>query len=307
MNKILFMGTAKFSADILMHLIENNYNVVAAVSQPDKPFGRKREIKRTEVANICDSYNIKVFQPENIKKDYSLLKTVDFDVIISAAYGQIVPQEVLDMPSIIAINVHGSLLPKYRGASPIQYSLLNGDSITGITIMEMVKKMDAGDIIHQEELQIEEEDNTLTLFNKLTKTATIALDKSLENIFNNDFTKIKQDENYVSYCPMISKDMEHITFDDSVDNVFNKIRSLAPNPGGYFIFNNKRYKMIRITRNYDTSIVNTISKINKEGIEIGCIDGNIIIKEIKAEGKKVMNIEQFVNGNSELSIGDYLN
>ena len=180
--KIVYLGTPKISAIVLENLIINGYNIVGIVSQVDKPQGRKMIVKPTETKLIGEKYNIPVFQPVKIRDDYAFLKELEPDIILTMAYGQIIPQAVLDIPKIMPLNLHGSILPKYRGASPIQQALLNGDKTTGITLMEMVDKMDAGKMFFKKEIAIEEDDNYESLSNKLAKLAYEVFDEGIQDL-----------------------------------------------------------------------------------------------------------------------------
>ena len=301
-KKIIFMGTPEFAASMLKALIKNNYNVIAVITQPDKPFGRKQELKFSEVKVVALENNIEVIQPISIKKDFSRIQELQADLIITAAYGQIVPQEVLDAPKILCINVHGSLLPKYRGGAPVHYAILNGDTKTGVTIMEMVQKMDAGGIITQREFPIEFEDTTGDVFEKMKKVGAELLIDTLPSILKEEFTITQQDNDLVTFSPTISKEDEYIDFNDTTINVYNKIRALNPFPVGYFLYNDKRYKVYSATIKEKSSVVGMIMNISKEGIEIGCIDGVICLTEIQPSGKKRIKVSDYINGKNEFEI-----
>lgn len=301
--KIVYMGTPEFSATVLTYLIAKGYKPSLVVTQPDKPVGRKKIITPTPVKKIAIENNIEVFQPIKIKEDFQKIIDIKPDVIITAAYGQIIPKEVLAAPRILPINVHGSLLPKYRGGAPIQYSILNGDKKTGITIMQMVQKMDAGAIISQDEVEITIDDNLETLYSKLTPLACELLVKTLPSIENETYTLTQQKEELVTYSPTISKEDEHLNFEDNVIDVYNKIRALSPIPGTYCYIKGKRYKIYGAKFNNECSIVNTIMSINNE-LVIGCTDGCISVTDIQPEGKGKMSIKEFLNGKVEIEIGD---
>lgn len=299
---IVYMGTPDFSATVLKALIDNGYVPKLVVSQPDKPVGRKKIITPTPVKQVALDNNIEVFQPVKIRQDYQRIVDVKPDIIITAAYGQIIPTAVLDAASIIPINVHGSLLPKYRGGAPIQYSILNGDEKTGITIMQMVDKMDAGDMISMREVAIDIDDNLETLYNKLTPLACELLIDTMPSIVEQTFVLTPQDESLVTYSPTISKDDEHLDFNNNVMDVYNKIRALSPVPGTYVNINNKRYKIYKASFELTSSIVNTVMSIDNE-LVIGCIDGVIKVEVIQPEGKGRMNIKDYLNGKVEITEG----
>ncbi|MFV0246786.1 MAG: methionyl-tRNA formyltransferase [Mycoplasmatales bacterium] len=298
MKKIVFMGTPIFAANILEHIISKGYNVSLVVSQPDKIVGRKKELQQTPVKQIALKYGIEVFQPTNIKEDYSLIQNIKPDLIITAAYGQIVPQEVLDIPTICPINIHGSLLPKYRGGAPIHHSVLNGDKETGITIMEMFYKMDSGDIIYQESIPIDIDDTTSIVHDNLINLSKEMLDKYLDSILDNDFTKTKQDETLVTYSPNISPEQERCTFNDTSLNVHNKIRGLSSFPGAYTFLEGTRIKIFKskLTNIDSNNEPGTIASINKEQLLVNTKDKQISLLDIQISGKKRMPITQFLQG-----------
>lgn len=295
--KVLFMGTPEFSVNILNGLIEN-YNVVKVVSQPDKRIGRGKILTNTPVKEVALKNNISLFQPLNIKEEYKELMNLDIDLIVTCAYGQIIPSELINLPKYGAINVHASLLPKYRGGAPIQRSIMNGDKKTGISIMYMVDKMDAGDIISQEELVIENDDNLDTLSNKLSKLGTSLLLKTIPNIITNNINPIKQDESKVVYAKTIKREEEHLDFNDSSINIYNKIRSLANNPATYIILSDNIIKVYnsRIGESNKDGKIGEIINIYKDGIGIKCKDKEIILTVIKPSGKKKMLVKDYLNG-----------
>jgi len=301
-KSIIFMGTPEFAAHILERLISEGFNIVCVVTQPDKPFGRKKILKQSEVKDVALKHNIEVFQPIKIREDYQKIVDINPDLIITAAYGQIVPQAVLDAPKIMAVNIHGSLLPKYRGGAPIHYSVINGDEKTGVTIMEMIDKMDAGGIITQAELPIEFTDNVGDVYSKMKKVGADLIVKTLPSLLNNNFKVIQQDEDLVTYSPNIKPSEEIIDFNRPVLDVYNQIRGLNPFPVAYFKYEDKRFKVYKAEIKNDSSIVGMIMNISKEGIEIGCEDGIIVLKEIQPEGKKRVLVSDYVNGNVELEI-----
>ena len=218
------------------------------------------------------------------------------DLIVTCAYGQILPEELLNIPSIASINVHASLLPKYRGGAPIQRSIMNGDKETGITIMYMDKGMDTGDIISSESIKIENDDNLETLSDKLSILGSKLLIETLPSIIDGTNKRIKQDNDSATIAPIISKEDEYIDFNDTTINVYNKIRALNPNPGAYFKINNEIMKVYEARIGENRAMPSDISNIYKDGIGIGTKDGEIIITKIKPAGKKIMNARDYLNG-----------
>ena len=294
--KVIFMGTPEFSVSVLKGLIEN-YNVIGVVTQPDKKVGRKQEIKFSPVKEVALEHNIKVLQPENIKTDYKEILDLNPDIIITCAYGQIVPIEVLKYPKYGCINVHASLLPKLRGGAPIHKSIIYGYVKTGITIMYMDKKMDAGDIISQEEIVIEDSFNTGILHDKLSIMGRDLLLKTLPDIINGNINPIKQIEEEVTYAWNISKEEEIINFNKSTRDVFNQIRGLSPFPGAYSILEDKTIKIYECKiGSKEATIPGEIISIYNDGIGISTNDGEIIATTIKPFGKKLMSVKDYLNG-----------
>lgn len=292
--KVIFMGTPDFSIAPLEYLIENT-NVVLVVTQPDKTVGRKETLEQSPVKRVAISHNIDVFQPEKIRKEYEIISEINPDLIITCAYGQILPKALLDIPRLGCINIHGSLLPKYRGASPIQSSILNGETKTGITLMYMDEQMDTGDIISQIEVPIEPLDDTGSLFTKMSDAAVKLLKETLPKIAGGTNDRIKQDDNLATYTKMIKREDEKINFNDKADVIINKIRALSPNPGAYFIYNQNEIKVFKAHKTPDKIEVGKIIYKKREML-IGCQDASISLEEIKPSGKKIMNITAFLNG-----------
>ncbi len=297
-KKIIFMGTPIFAAKILNNLLDNKYNIELVVSQPDRKVGRKRELKATPVKEVALAHNIPVFQPENIKDDFKQIIDLKPDLIITAAYGQFIPNEVLKAPSIECINVHGSLLPKYRGGAPIHYAVLNGDKKTGVTIMKMISKMDAGEIIAQSEFPINENDTTSIVHNNMIDVANKLLINILPDILNNEYTLTKQDEKLVSYSPNISREQERINWNNKARDVHNHIRGLSEFPGSYTQIDNVRYKIYlsQLIEEKNDGSPGTISKIDDTKFYVNCIDYKIAILEIQPAGKSKMKAKDFVQG-----------
>lgn len=307
--KILFMGTPEFSSNILQKLLDENYNVIAVITQPDKKIGRKQAIIFSPTKKLAIENNIKVYQPVSIKNEENMIDEIKPELIITAAYGQIIPEYVLKYPEFGSVNVHGSLLPRYRGGAPLQYALLNGDSVTGITIMEMINKMDAGDIISQSTVKIDENMTFGELYPQMIEVAKTLLIKTLPLIISKKYERIVQDENKVVFSPIIKKGDEKINWNRSGEEIHNQIRALDPEPGAYGIINEKRIKLFGselLKKEGDNSIKNIIVNITKKGIEINCQGKyNLLIKEFQIEGKKKKKINSLLNlTNKLLKIGN---
>ena len=291
------MGTPSFAVPILEALIDN-YNVIMVVCQPDKEKDRKGNIIYSPCKEIALKNDIEVYQPNKIREEYQYILDKNPDIIITAAYGQIIPLEILEYPKYGCINVHGSLLPKLRGGAPIHHAIINGDKIAGVTIMYMDKKMDAGDIISQRSIEIGENTILDDLYYKLSIIGRDLLLDTLPSIFNGTNDRIKQDENKVTFGFNITKEEEKIDFNDTSNNIHNKIRGLSSIPGAYAIINNKRMKIYlsEKTNNISKSKPGTINDINENGIIVSTKDYDIILKDIKLEGKNRCNVKDFING-----------
>ena len=294
--RIVFMGTPVFAVPILKGLIDN-YDVIGVVSQPDKEVGRKKVLTKTPVKELAEEYNIEVFQPIKIREDFEKIREWNPDIIITCAYGQIIPEELIKIPRLGCINVHGSLLPKYRGGAPIHRSIINGDSETGITIMYMDKGMDNGNMISKRSIPIELDDNLETLSNKLSILGRDLLLDTLPSIIDGSNESIKQDEKDVVYAYNIKPEEEKIDFNNNSIDIYNLIRGLSPSIGAYFMMDDERVKVFksRIGDNkYDKTGI--IKNVYKDGIGISTKDGEIIIEEIQPFGKKKMLVRDYLNG-----------
>lgn len=298
-KKIVFLGTPEFSACVLQGLIDAKYNIIAVVTQPDKPVGRKKILTPTPVKEVALRHNIDVYQPVSLRKDYEFLKNMDFDMLITAAYGQILPQEVLDLSKVNNINVHASLLPKHRGGAPIHRSIINGDKTTGVTIMKMVYKMDAGCMYAKQEVEIDEQINTTELFNKLQYVGRDLLLKVLPDLLDNKLEGIEQNEDEATYSFNIKREEEKIDFNKTTLQVHNLIRGLAEVPGAYCIFKEKEMKVYK-AKIYklceDNVEVGSLKIENKNELIVKCSDGYLRLLEIKLEGKQRMDVSAFLNG-----------
>lgn len=297
--KIVFMGTPDFAVNVLQGLIDNNYDVVGVVSQPDKEVGRKRILTPTPVKEVALKYNIPVFQPIKIRNEYDDILALEPDLIVTCAYGQIIPKEILDYPRLGCINVHGSLLPKLRGGAPIHHAIIDGLDETGITIMYMDVSMDSGDIISQRSIPITDSDNVGILWDKLSLLGRDLLIDTLPSVINGTNDRVKQDESLVTFGFNVKREEEHLDFNKTSREVFNHIRGLNPWPSAYAVLDDQEMKI------YDSEILDKvfltkscgeIVDVNKEGIVVKTSDGAVVLKTIKPFGKKMMNSRDYVNG-----------
>ena len=304
--KIVFMGTPEFACPILEALNEK-YEVVLVVSQPNKPEGRKGIIKETPVASLASKLGLNLYQPISIIESVSYFDDIDADIMVTAAYGQFVPTKILKKFKK-CLNVHGSLLPKHRGGAPIQRSIINGDKQTGVTIMEMVKKMDAGQMYAKRSIDILDTDNNESLFEKLSIIGRDLLIESIEGIINGEIKGIPQDESEATISPNIEVWEEKIDFNLPAKDVFNKIRGLSVNPGAYALINDFRIKVYSsqiVTDNSDKVPGSII--LMKKRLIVKCKDDAVELLMIQPQGKKQMLARDFLNGQKNFSDNDIFN
>lgn len=297
--KICFMGSPLFGRNVLEKLIEE-FNVVLVVTQPDSYTNGGRKIIEQPVKILSKEKNIPVFQPTNIKDDYQELTKYDFDFIITAAYGQFIPKVVLNMPKIKVLNVHGSNLPKYRGGAPIQRAIMNGDEYLGVSIMETVVKMDAGDIYHKSLIKLEDDDNLDSMMDKLSKRGALDIIPVIESLYNdkNSIVPIKQEESEVTYSYNIKKEEEYLNFNYDATKLFNLIRALNSNPVAKLKYKDKEYKIYSskvVECSNDDIIPGTIID-NKKALIIKCKTNALSILTIQPPSKTIMDIKSFLNG-----------
>ena len=302
--KIVFMGTPDFAVPILEGLV-SSYDVSLVVSQPDKKVGRHQVLTPTPVKKCALDHNISVFQPEHIKNDYQQIIDCNPDIIITCAYGQMIPTEILELPKFGCINVHASLLPKLRGGAPIHKSIINGDSKTGITIMYMEEAMDSGDIISQSETEILDTDNLESLHDRLSIMGRDLLLETLPDIFNGTNSRVEQNKNEVTYAYNIKHEEEKIDFNKKSRDIFNLIRGLSPVPGAFCYLDGQVFKVYssRISDNqYENAKAGEVVKIYKDGIGVKTLDGEIIFTDVKPFSKKRMSAASYLNGRDRDSL-----
>lgn len=309
MTSIIFMGTPDFSVPVLKGLVEKGYEVKAVVTQPDKKVGRKQKITKTPAKIAAEELDIPVYQPVKLSGSSELdeLIAMNADFIVTAAYGQFLPTKFLNSAKIAAVNVHGSLLPKYRGGAPIQYSLINGDKETGITIMEMVKKMDAGDIYAQKAIEIEPDDTAGSLFEKLSYLGRDLLLETLPKISDGSVQKVTQNEEEVVFSPNITKNQERITSKMTAQEANNLLRGLNPDPGAYMMVNGKRFKVWKAEVADESTDLEAGSLVENKGRFAISFANNTVLNllEVQPTGKKKMPIQSFLNGQaSKFTVGE---
>lgn len=315
MLNILFMGTPDFARDSLEAIYNAGHNVLAVVTNPDKPKGRGMKMIAPSVKEFAIEHNLKVYQPEKVKGNEEFIqeiKNMKPDLICVVAYGKILPKEILDIPAYGCINVHGSLLPKYRGAAPIQWAVINGDKVTGVTTMYMDIGMDTGDMILKEEVQIQDNETTGELWERLSKIGGELLVKTIKQIEEKTAPRIPQGNDY-TMAPMLSKEMSKIDWNTKTsDEIKNLVRGLNPIMGAYTMYQGKKIKFWKVdlvnenTVEVDKALPGQILIANdKDGLYIKTIDGAIKVLEIQGENAKRMNICDFLRGN-HMEVGKIL-
>lgn len=310
MNRIVFMGTPDFAVPVLQRIIEDGYEVVAVVTQPDRPKGRKKELTPPPVKVEALKHNIPVLQPEKIKHEYESVLEYNPDLIVTAAFGQILPKALLEVPEHGCINVHASLLPELRGGAPIHYSILQGKQETGITIMYMVEALDAGDIISQESVQIEEEDHVGTLHDKLSVVGAELLSKTMPLLLRGEITPVKQDESKVTFASNIRREQEKVDWNQDHQTIYNHIRGLHPWPVAFTTWKGKPMKLwwgVKVDSTF-TGTPGEVVKLEEDGfIVVSGDQKGIKITDLQPSGKKRMDAGDFLRGAGQsLQTGDML-
>lgn len=305
MKSIIFMGTPEFSAPILQSLIdEPNYDVIGVVTQPDRKVGRKHVLTPSPVKKVAVKNNIKVYQPEKLSGSTELTELIalNADLIVTAAFGQFLPMSLINSVKIGAVNVHASLLPKYRGGAPVHYAIMNGDKETGVTIIYMVKKMDAGEMLATAKIPITDQDDVGTMFEKLSLLGRDLLLDTLPQLIEGNVQPVKQDEEQVSFSPNISPEEEEIDINLPARLVDAKVRGLRPFPVAYFMMEGKRTKIWKtkvIDQTTDLKPGQVVSKTKHELLIATGEHGVISIEELQPAGKQKMTITDYLNGVGE--------
>ncbi len=307
--RIIFMGTPDFAVPPLEALIAGPDEVVAVVTQPDRPKGRGKKLTPPPVKLIAEAAGIPVLQPTAIKtaEYHDRLRSFKPDLFIVAAYGRILPGSLLNLPPLGTINVHGSLLPHYRGAAPIQWAVIKGDAETGITIMQMDEGMDTGDILLQESLPIEEDDTAGVLFQKMAELGSKTLIQALDRLRKDQLPPGKQDDSLATEAPLLKKEMGHLDWTRSARELHCLIRGLDPWPLAYAFFNGKRYRLFspQFVNKKASEEPGTLCRVDKNGLLIATGEGYLLIREIQPDGKKRMSVQACLCGTS-FSVGDTL-
>ena len=298
--RVVFMGTPDFAVQSLNALVDAGHEVTAVITQPDRPKGRGNKMAFPEVKTRALELGLPVHQPDSVKDGafLELLKSYDPEVIVVVAFGRILPQAVLDLPPYGCVNVHGSLLPEYRGAAPIQRAVLDGRKETGVTTMRMDIGMDTGDMLMQATLPITDEDTTGTMFDKLAELGGKVLIDTLAGLENGTVVPVKQDDSKATHAARILKDDEVIRWEDSAEKIFCQIRGLSPAPGAYTWWNGERLKLwkARISDRETGKAPGTVVAISKNALTVQTGKGCLEVLELQPAGKKAMPAQAFSNG-----------
>lgn len=298
--RIIFMGTPEFAVPSLQALLDSPDEVIAVICQPDKKSGRGRKLSAPPTKNLATEYNIPILQPQTIRTDSFLdqVKELKPDLIVVAAYGKILPGTLLHLPPLGTINVHGSLLPKYRGAAPIQWAVIKGEKETGVTIMQMDEGMDTGDILLPAIIPINEDDTAGSVFDKLANLGGKTLVKTLQLLKEDKLRPMKQDDRQVSLAPPLSKEMGHIDWAKDATSLHNLIRGLDPWPSAYGYFQEKRFRFFKpnIVAGVVTEPPGTLCRADKNGLLVAAGKDYLLLREIQPEGKKRMDVQAYLCG-----------
>ena len=308
MTKLIFMGTPDFSATVLKGLLaDDRYEVLAVVTQPDRAVGRKKEIKMTPVKEVALEHNLPVYQPEKLSGSQEMedIMALGVDGIVTAAFGQFLPMKLINSVDF-AVNVHASLLPKYRGGAPIHYAIINGEKEAGVTIMEMVAKMDAGDMVAKASIAITDEDNVGTMFEKLAVVGRDLLLETLPGYMAGDIKPEPQDESQATFSPNISPEEERIDWTKSSREIFNHVRGMYPWPVAHTLLDGYRFKLYEVALAGGQGQPGQIIEKTKKSVVVATGDGAIELKTVQPAGKPRMAIKDFLNGvGRNLEVGDY--
>ncbi len=307
--KIVFMGTSDFAVPSLTKIIESQYELVAVVTQPDRPRGRGNKFIPSAVKEIALNHNLPVYQPERIKAEDAIetVRSWEADLIVVVSYGQIIPQDILDYPRLGCINVHASLLPRFRGAAPIQRAIMAGEEVSGITTMAMDAGLDTGDIILQIPLPIDPDMDHGEYEQLLAQAGADLLIDTLAILRSGSFPRKKQDSSKASYAHMISREEEEIKWQESASKIHNQIRGLSPRPAAYSSYQGKRFKIYQsqVFDAVNSGEIGEIVEIDPSGFIVQSASGQLLIKELQLEGKKRMPCSEFLKG-FKLQVGDIL-
>ncbi len=298
---IVFAGTPEFALPALDNICKSKHNISLIITQKDKPRGRGKKMQYTPVKEKALELGLEVYQPDNInsKEAIDKIKKLKPDCIVVVAFGQILKEEILKLPKYGCVNIHASLLPKYRGAAPINWAIINGEEKTGISIMKMNKGLDTGPILNIKSIPIKDSDDSISIHDKLSSLGGEMILKTLEDLEKGTIDKIPQDDNLSNYAPILTKNMGKINWDDSGKNIINLIRGLKPWPSAYTFYNNQNIKIheAKMIKKFSDEENGIVVKVNDKGIFVNCKDKCIVIEVLQFPGKKKMHISDYLRGN----------
>lgn len=296
---IIFMGTPEFAVPSLQALIDSEHNVVCVVCQPDRPSGRGRKLTPPPVKVLAEKHSIPVLQPEKVRTDefFEQLRSFKPEVICVTAYGRIIPPNILELPKYGCVNAHASLLPKYRGAAPINWAIINGEKTTGITTMLMDEGMDTGDMLLKKEIEISEDDTSIELNEKLSRIGAELLIETIKMGQNDEITPIKQNDDDATMAPIIKKDVGKIDWSRSAEDIRNLIRGTQPWPGAFTSYEGKNLKIFKASVENNSGNPGEIITSDKDKLVIGCGNKSLSIEELQIEGGKRLKVSDFLRGN----------
>ncbi|MEK4998022.1 methionyl-tRNA formyltransferase [Paenibacillus odorifer] len=300
--KIVFMGTPAFAVPSLQMLVDEGYEVVAVITQPDRPQGRKKILAPSPVKEAALALGLPVLQPERMRRPEAVAELAAYepDLIVTAAYGQILPKAVLDLPRNGCVNVHGSLLPKYRGGAPIQRSIINGEKVTGVTLMYMAEGLDTGDMISRVEVAIEAEDTSGTLFEKLSLAGRDLLKSEMPRLVSGKVQAVQQDDSEATYAPNLNREDERLDWNASSRDNYNRIRGLVPFSGAFTLWNGETFKAwaskLPEEQKASDSAPGTVLSVTEQGVEVKTGDGSLLLTTVQPAGKKAMSAADFSRG-----------
>lgn len=309
---IVFFGSSHFAVPSLKALLNSGQRISCVVTQPDKKQGRGLHLGATEVKVAAKEYGLDIYQPERVNTAHTidLLRKLNPDLFVVIAYGQILSESILGIPRILPINVHASALPQYRGAAPINWAIINADKTTGITVIKMVREMDAGPIIAQKIVDINTDETAITLEDKLSDLAGQLLLTSIKAIENNNYKLRLQDNNSVTFAPKLEKRDGKINWDKPACVIYNLIKGCLPWPGAFTYYNGKLLKIyeagvVKVSRCQGAKVSGEVAQVTGEGIVVATGRDNLIIKELQIEGKKIMQVLDFIKGH-RICVGERL-
>ena len=298
---IVFMGTPEFAVPALEALHSKGYDISLVITQKDKRRGRGKKLLPTPVKEKALELGLEVYQPDSVNGEDTIdrLKEINPDVIVVVAFGQILKKDLLNIPKYGCLNIHASILPKYRGAAPINWAIINGEKETGITIMEMDEGLDTGDILKVERIPIEKDDDSISIHDKLSHLGAKLIIQVLEEMRMGKIEKTPQNHELSSYAPMLSKETGRIDWNNNGNNIINLIKGLKPWPSAYFIYNGDSIKIhkARMEDRLNDEENGVVVKVSDEGIYVNCKDSTIVIEELQFPGKRKMKVSEYLRGN----------